>query len=102
MMVHSALALMLLVADVGPEGHVPDRGYEPAPVPDPTFELPRPRPKKHVELVPALTDTRAYAPIGNGYAPGSEFNRELTRRSQPMTAIGNELAPGLSLRIPLQ
>jgi hypothetical protein len=104
MMVHVALGAMLLVADVGPAGRVaePQTAYMPAPVPDPSFDLPRPRARQGVELVPALTDTQAYAPLGNGYAPGSAFSREMARRSQPQTAIGNRLAPGLSLRIPLQ
>jgi hypothetical protein len=104
MMVHTALSVMLLVADVGPAGRLaePQSAYVPAPVPDPSFDLPRPRAKKRVELVPALTDTQAYVPVGNGYSPGSAFSREMARRSQPQTAIGNQLAPGLSLRIPLQ
>jgi hypothetical protein len=104
MMVHAALSVMLLVADVGPAGRLPEpqSSYLPAPVPDPRFDLPRPRTKQQVELVPALTDTRAYVPIGNGYSQGSAFSREMARRSQPQTAIGNQLAPGLSLRIPLQ
>lgn len=117
MLAHATLRLMLLVADGGthgrgprsvPAGAGPARaaagaaaGYVPAPVPDPRFDVPGPRAKPQVELVPALTDTQAYAPLDSGFAPGSAFDRILTRRSQPQTAIGNQLAPGLTLRIPL-
>ena len=102
MMVHAALGLMLLVADIGPQSHGSPPGYIPAPVPDPSFDLPRPREQKQVEVEPALTNTRAYVPIGNGYASGSAFHSQLTRRTQPLSQIGSELAPGLTVRIPLK
>jgi hypothetical protein len=102
MMVHAAFAVMLLASDAGLAGRTTEPGYVAAPMPDRSFDVPRARGQRQVELVPALTDTGAYAPPGSGFSAGAAFNRELARRSQPMTAIGNRLAPGLTLSIPLK
>ena len=110
MMAQAALRLLVLVADGGAHG---DRrrvapaagiepGYVPAPVPDPRFDVPGKRAKRGVALVPSVTDTQGFAPLGNGYTPGSTFDRAMTRRVQPDFAIGHQLAPGLTLRIPLK
>lgn len=98
MMVHAALGLMLLVSDTGPAARPLEQSYVPAPVPDRSLDMPGARAKAQVELVPALTDTRAYVPLGGAYAMSSE----LARRNPPMTAVGSALAPGLTLRIPLK
>ncbi len=102
MMAHAALAAMLLVAAPGGHGKAPASGYVPAPVPDASFDVPGPRTQPRVEVVPGLTDTRGYVPLGGAYSPGSAYDNELARRSQHWTAIGNRLAPGLMLRIPLK
>lgn len=102
MMAHAALAAMLVVAFPGGQAKAPASGYLPAPVPDASFDLPGPRTQPQVEVVPGLTDTRGYVPLGSGYSPGSSYDYELARRSQHRTAIGNRLAPGLMLRIPLK
>ncbi len=110
MIAQAALGLVLLVADGGAPGGgkhaVPaaraEPGYVPAPVPDPRFDVPGKRAKRGVTLVPSVTDTQGFAPLGNGYTPGSTFDRAMTRRVQPDFAIGHELAPGLTLRIPLK
>ena len=122
MLVHAALGLLLLVAEPQPRGNTATQAspatrghlvtpgkapgnaaatYLPAPIPDRQFDLPRPREQKDVELVPALTDTGAYVPLGNGYSSGSAFHAQLTRHSQPLSQIGSQLAPGLTLHIPL-
>lgn len=106
MLAHAALGVLLLVADARlppPEGARTAPGYVAAPVPDPRFDAPAPRARREVELAPALTDTQAAgAPVGGGYAYGSAFDRTLARRSQPNTAIGNRLAPGIFVTVPLE
>jgi hypothetical protein len=101
-MLGAALGVMLLVSDGGAAGRTPEPGYVEAPVPDRSFDVPRARGQREVELAPALTDTGARAGLGSGHSTGSDYDRELARRSQPMTAIGNRLAPGLTLSIPLK
>lgn len=107
MMAHVAAGLLVLVAaaplPLPPTPPPPAPAYVPAPVPDPRFDAPAPRAKREVGLGPALTDTQAAgASVGGGYAYGSAFDRTLTRHTQPNTAIGNRLAPGFAVTIPLE
>jgi hypothetical protein len=40
-------------------------------------------------------------PVGSGFVDGASYSDELERRSRTMTAIGNILAPAITIRTPL-
>ena len=73
-----------------------------APVPNLDAEPPANPAGTQPRLVPSLTDRRSGGPEGDGYSPGSSYSQQLERRHDPGTNIGNVLAPGLQLRVPLQ
>lgn len=82
----------------------PAAPYEPAPVPDPDARPPPDITIPGARLVPALTNRLSGGgSAGAGYSPGSAFSPELERQhGDSGTKIGNILAPGLQLRVPLQ
>jgi hypothetical protein len=76
---------------------------EPAPVPGRDAAPPEAAVIPGTRLVPALTNRLSGGgPAGQGYSPGSVYSPELERRHDSGTNIGNILAPGLQLLVPLK
>lgn len=76
---------------------------QPAPVPDQNLEPPADIDTPGARLLPSLTNRLSGgASAADGFSPGSAFSPELERRHDTGTNIGNILAPGLQLRVPLK
>jgi hypothetical protein len=77
-------------------------GFTPAPRPDPDARAPVQRGLSGPVIGPDLVNRNINrGPVGNGFVDGGGYSDQLERRGRTSTAIGNTLAPAITIRAPL-